>query len=100
MKSNEERLTREFPFLRWGSNTTKPDWSSDEPGLLIELKYIRKDQGIARISKDIAEDLTKYGDNNRRVLFVVYDPDRVVIDESTFCEPVKLRLNMIIHIVH
>ncbi len=99
LKSNEERLTREFPFLRWGSNTTKPDWSSDEFGLLIELKYVRKDQGIPRISKDVAEDITKYGDNNRRVLFVVYDPDHLVIDEAAFSEPVNKRINMLIYFI-
>jgi 7-cyano-7-deazaguanine synthase in queuosine biosynthesis len=99
IKSNDERLAREFPFMRWGSNTTKPDWSDGEYGLLVELKYVRKKSGISKINKDIAEDITKYGDNRRPVLFIVYDPDRVIIDEEGFCGPVSTRDNMKINII-
>ena len=85
--------------MRWGSNTTKPDWSDGEYGLLVELKYVRKDRGISKISSDIAEDITKYGDNHRPVLFIVYDPDRVITDEEAFCAPVKQRDNMNISVL-
>ena len=85
--------------MRWGSNTTKPDWSDGEYGLLVELKYVRKDRGISQISSDIAEDITKYGDNLRPVLFIVYDPDRVITDEEAFCSPVLKRDQMAIRII-
>jgi hypothetical protein len=85
--------------MRWGTTKTKPDWSDGEYGLLVELKYVRKESGISKINKDIAEDITKYGDNRRPVLFVVYDPDRVVIDEETFCGPVITRDNMKISVL-
>ena len=92
-------LVREFPYMCWGSNTTKPDWMSPESGLLIELKYVRKKSGISKISKDLAEDLTKYGDNKRHVLFIIYDPEGVIIDEAAFMEPVIRRDGMMIAII-
>ena len=75
------------------SNTTKPDWSDQEYGLLVELKYVRKVRGLSEIRSDIAEDNTKYGDDNRPVLFIVYDPDHVIIDEESFRGPVNQREN-------
>jgi hypothetical protein len=99
LTANGEVLVREFPHMCWGSNTTKPDWMVAESGLLVESKYVRKRPGIGKISSDIAEDLTKYGDNRRRVLFVVYDPEGVIVDEAAFMEPVARRPDMIIAII-
>jgi hypothetical protein len=99
LTANGEVLIREFPHMCWGSNTTKPDWMSPESGLLVELKYVRRKSGISKISKDIAEDLTKYGDNKRRVLFVVYDPEGVIVDEAAFTDPVTRREDMLIAII-
>ena len=81
-------LIREYPFLRWGSVSTKPDWSSPETlRVWVEMKYVRKKPDLARIQADIAEDITKYEDNGRRVLFVVYDPQHLV-DETSLSEVV------------
>lgn len=99
LTANGEVLIREFPYMCWGSNTTKPDWMAPDSGLLIELKYVRKKSGISKISKDIAEDITKYGDNKRHVLFVVYDPEGVIVDEAAFIEPVARREDMLIAII-
>lgn len=59
---------REFPFLRWGSTATKPDWSAEEFCLWVELKYVREKSDIPPITEAIAADITNYGDNERRVL--------------------------------
>jgi hypothetical protein len=99
LTANGEALVREFPFMRWGSNLTKPDWSAEGMGLWVELKYVRKGRGTSQISEDIAADITKYGDNQRRVLFVVYDPDRVIVDDREFSEPVDRREDMYIEII-
>jgi 7-cyano-7-deazaguanine synthase in queuosine biosynthesis len=99
LTANDEVLVREFPFMSWGSNLTKPDWSAEGIGLWVELKYVRKDRGTRQISKDIAADITKYGDNQRRVLFVVYDPDRVIVDDRAFSEPVEKREDMYMAII-
>jgi REase_DpnII-MboI len=79
-----KELVREYPFLRWSSVLTKPDWS--EPGLelLVECKYVAKREYIRRITDEIAADITKYGDSGQRVLFMVYDPNGFIVDEEEF----------------
>src|SRR5436190_7801436 len=42
LKSNGADLVREFPFMRWSSSLTKPDWAAESFDLLIELKYVRE----------------------------------------------------------
>ena len=71
-----ERLHREFPSCRWGSKQATPDYSDEEAGLWVELKYVRKKEHVRRITEEMAADVTKYGDSGRRTLFVIYDPDR------------------------
>ncbi len=94
LRGHNGDLIREFPFMRWGSTFTKPDWSAEGLCFWIELKYVRKKAGIRQISGAIAEDITKYGDNQRRVLYVVYDPEHLVIDEKAFAEPIVRREEM------
>jgi len=92
-------LDREFPFMKWGSNMTKPDWSREELGLWVEAKYARKKDGLGKINEAIAADITKYGDNSRRVLFFVYDPERIIIDEDAFRKPILTRETMEVFIL-
>ena len=82
LRAADESLVREYPFLRWASRMAKPDWSA--PPLLVELKYVRTSSDIRKISEEIAADITKYGDSDRRTLFVVYDPNHHIIDEQNF----------------
>jgi hypothetical protein len=42
LKGHELNLRREYPFLAWGWSTTKPDWSSEQLQLWVELKYVRQ----------------------------------------------------------
>lgn len=99
LKGHNGTLRREFPFLTWGSSLTKPDWSAEELSLWIELKYVRKREDIRQIGAAIAEDITKYGDNGRNVLYVVFDPDHLITDEREFAEPILKRLTMQIRFV-
>ena len=92
-------LIREYPQLRWGWVGTKPDWSAEEQKLWVEMKYVRTKKDILPITEAIAADITKYGDNDRRILFVVYDPYRLILDEQRFGEPVQRRQNMMIRFV-
>jgi hypothetical protein len=85
--------------MRWGPVSTKPDWSSEELRLWVELKYVRRKADIRPISEDIAADITKYGDNRRRVLFVVYDPKHLVADEKQFAAPVAARDDMYLQVI-
>jgi hypothetical protein len=85
--------------MRWGAVATKPDWSAEDLRLWVELKYVRKKSDIRQISEDIAADITKYGDNRRRVLFVVYDPEHLITDEKAFAAPVIGREGMFLRII-
>ena len=94
LSAHDGQLAREFPFLRWGSNLTKPDWSAEDLRLWVELKYVRKQGDVRQIGAAIAEDITKYGDNQRNVVYVVYDPSHIITDEREFAEPIVSRETM------
>lgn len=99
LASYEGSLVREYPFLRWSSVLTKPDWSESEHELLVEAKYVSKREYVRRITEEIAADITKYGDSGLHVFFVVYDPHRCVVDEDEFTEPVQRRDTMMMRII-
>ncbi|HEY3318945.1 MAG TPA: hypothetical protein VGP72_00510 [Planctomycetota bacterium] len=92
-------LRREFPYLCWSSRLTKPDYYVEGYSILIELKYVRDKADIPRTVSAIAEDITKYGDNDYRVLFVVYDKHGHISDTDEFVAPVEKHPKMIIEIV-
>jgi hypothetical protein len=89
LKGHGSDLVREFPFLRWSSSMTKPDWSLERLCLWVELKYLRAKTEVRRITEEIAADLTKYVSNNRRTLFVVYDPEHVISDDDAFSTDIQ-----------
>ncbi len=99
LSTHFDDLVREFPFLRWASRMTKPDWSNDELNLWVELKYIREKKDIRQITEDIAADITKYSDNNRFILFVIYDPLHLVEYENKFKSEMTDRENVIISFI-
>jgi hypothetical protein len=99
LKGHHDDLMREFPFMRWSSSLTKPDWSSASHNLWVEAKYVRKKYGVAHITDDIAADITKYGDQQLRVMFAIYDPERVVVDEDGFSAPLLTRPNMVMEFI-
>ena len=94
LKSYDSDLEREFPFMRWSSSATKPDFSKQLLSLWIELKYVRKKSDIRVITEDIAADITKYGDSGARVLFVVSDPNHLIPNDSIFAKPIVARASM------
>jgi hypothetical protein len=87
-------LHREYPYMRWASRLTKPDWSNDDAELLVEAKYVRKSSDILGITEAIAADITKYGDSGGRVLFFVYDPYHLIADDDDFAEEIRRRPGM------
>ncbi len=62
--------------------------------LWIGLKYVRKKEAVRQIGATVAEDITKYGDNERNVLYVVYDPEHLITEENEFAEPILKRPTM------
>jgi 7-cyano-7-deazaguanine synthase in queuosine biosynthesis len=99
LKGHDLNLVREFPFLRWSSSLTKPDWSIGLNDLWVEAKYIRGKDNIRRATEDMAADITKYGDNVSYVLFVVYDPSHLITDEDGFSAPIRSRPNMSLQLI-
>lgn len=87
LRAAGENLNREFPFVRWASRLTKPDWSG--PSLWVELKFIRSSGDVRRATEDIAADITKYGDNDRQTLFLVYDPHHQIADGDGFANDIE-----------
>ena len=88
LQAQSETLQREFPFMKWSASATKPDWSAESFRLWVELKYVREKSDIRQITEDIAADITKYGDNERHSLFIIYDPKHLVTDEGKFSQQI------------
>ena len=100
LRAADENLVREYPFLRWASRMTKPDWSDESAAVWIELKYIRSSSDVRKATEEIAADITKYGDNRRRTLFAIYDPDRYIADNSAFVSDIQRHDGNIARIIH
>jgi hypothetical protein len=99
LKGHDTELVREFPFMRWSSTLTKADWSIETLDLLVEMKYVRTKKDIHPITEDIAADITKYGDNNRHVLYIVYDPAHAITDDIAFADPILKRPEMLVQFI-
>jgi hypothetical protein len=99
LRGGDTDLIREFPFMRWTSSMTKPDWSHEALDVWVEAKYVREKRDLHQISEAIASDITKYGDSGRRTLFVLYDPFHHVLDETAFSTQVSRHQNMTISFI-
>jgi len=73
-------FTREYPVLRFGISSYRADLSEDS--LIIESKYLRTRTSPSVATEGIAADITKV--SNMPVLFVVYDPERKISDDTVF----------------
>ena len=62
---------------------TVPDHGEDDSDILIEAKYLRGATSPTKVSDAMAADLTKYP-QGRHILFVVYDPQRMIRDDQVF----------------
>ncbi len=85
------QLFRRFSALRETSNGAGK--------ITVELKYVREKKDLGQVREAIAADITKYGDNGRRVLFVIYDPYHLILKENEFSEPILRRPTMLVSFV-
>jgi len=99
LRANNDLLIREYPFMRWASSLTKPDWSHESLNLWVELKYVRERKQINAITEAIAADITKYGDNDRRTVFVIYDPRNHVVDRDSIVRDIQKHSGMFVAFV-
>lgn len=84
------KFNREYPELLFGITNYRADHSQDN--LVIETKYIRKNTTPSKATEGIAADITKiqsaYG-----VYFIVYDPDRAIINDDLFIKSFEEKRN-------
>lgn len=92
------RFQREHPAVRFGLANTVPDHSASGYDLVIETKYVRGGTPPSRASDGIAADVTKYP-SNTHILFVVYDPDRAIVEDSTFKAAFEDKRACTVHII-
>ena len=79
-RSNYEREHPSIPFALCKSVS---DHSINGYQLLIESKYIRGNTSPSKVTEGIAADLTKYPSDSHK-LFIVYDPERQIADDTKF----------------
>jgi 7-cyano-7-deazaguanine synthase in queuosine biosynthesis len=89
---------REHPAVRFGLATAIPDHSAANEDLVIETKYLRDSTTPSRASEGMAADLIKYP-SGTHILFVVYDPNRSISDDETFCRAFEEKGNCTVHII-
>ena len=75
-------FTREYPVLQFGETVYKPDHAQD--GLVIESKYLRTNTTPSIASEGIAADIVKIPSTVAGILFVVYDPERKIVNDNVF----------------
>lgn len=86
LQADRAEIQREFPVVKFGLARAVPDHSVPDEDLFIEGKYIRGSTSPSKVTSGIAEDLTKYP-STVHTLFVVYDPERAIADDSAFAAP-------------
>jgi hypothetical protein len=79
---------REFPATQFGLARVIPDHELQACNVLIEAKVVRRSSGLARVTDEIAADVTKYP-ATAYLVFVVYDPERVIKDDFEFAKSIE-----------
>ncbi len=88
IRAHGENFRREFPITQFALAKVVPDHEARLVDLLIEAKYIRKGTSPSKASEGIAADITKYSPQ-KFILFVVYDPERAIIDDAAFRKDIE-----------
>lgn len=82
-----ERLRRELPLIPFAVVSMKPDFSrGGEGGLYLEFKYPRTRARLNAVITEMTSRVVTYRDNGASVLFIVYDPSNVIIDDDAFAQ--------------
>lgn len=100
LRRDQTVYEREYPAVRFSFATVVPDHSSTttDVDLFIEAKYIRKKMSPSGITDQIAADLMKYPDGAYK-LFVIYDPERRIKDDTRFKRDFEQRTNCTICVI-
>lgn len=76
----DKDLSRELPMVDFlHVKGAKPDFSTPRPNrLYVEVKYPRRTRSASSIGDEIAADITIYREHGAAILFVIYDPHRII----------------------
>jgi hypothetical protein len=81
--SSHVDLLSEHPTVSFACARVIPDHQVANTDLLIEAKYIRPNTPPSKATEGMAADLTKYP-QRAHILFLVYDPSRMLADDTAF----------------
>lgn len=90
LQAAQETLQREFPLLPFGVVTTKPDFAdmpSNGISLFVEFKYVKNRSRLNGIVTEMTSRVIVYSDQGACTLFIVYDPNRTIVNDDKFTEP-------------
>jgi hypothetical protein len=87
---------REFPVIQYGTAKTVPDHSFD-PNLYIESKYPRNKKSQSALTDELTQDIVKYGNSFK--LFLIYDPERTIVQDDVFKNKIEENPKCRVHIV-
>ena len=85
--SAKERLDRESPMIPFaGIVTTKPDFSKNDGRhiLFVEFKYSKDRTRLNHINTEITSRILIYKTQGAFVLFIIYDPNRTIINDGEY----------------
>ena len=88
LSSHEIDLRREHPVVSFAGGHAVPDHGSDDSDVVIEAKYLRGATSRTKVSDAMVADVGKYP-KDRHILFVVYDPARMILDDQTFARDIE-----------
>jgi len=83
----EERLRRESPTFTYSAARTTLDLSDQKFSLFIETRLLTPRRRLSEIVDEINADIPKYKTLAKRILFVVYQPSKIIIDRDEFSAP-------------
>jgi len=86
LASQSTSLDREVPLLPFAGISTKPDFSMSLPRgwLFIEFKYPKERSRLNSIITEMTSRVNIYHDQDAFILFVVYDPERTIVNDDKF----------------
>lgn len=98
LKAHGDNFRREFPATQFCLAKVVPDHEAKTAALLVEAKYIRKATSPSKASEGIAADITKYPEG-AFILFVVYDPERAIVDDETFKKDIQSKRDCLVAVI-
>ena len=90
LQADAEQYRREYPATQFALARVVPDHEFQHYHVLIESKYIRKGTTLSKVTDQIAADIVKYP-VSAYVVFVIFDPDRVIRDDVRFASDIESR---------